>query len=162
MYVYIFINTFCLKFPFSYQWEIPTLSKPLTPLFTHNPLINPPKPSLTVWLSGPFGYPPQIPFHRWILHPASQRHLGGPSWGGVRGAAMTPRSQTPPAPAGWAACCALAGRTASGTAWSAPRWGCAGRPASGSSWRRAAVLPGGSPWCRPGAPPTDCPGEPRS
>lgn len=57
--------------------------------------------------------------------------------------AMTPRCQTLPAPAGSAACCARAGRRASGTAWSAPRSGCAGQPASGSSWRRADVHLGG-------------------
>lgn len=68
---------------------------------------------------------------------------------GWQAASRRLRCRTPPTPAGWAACCAPAGRRASGTVWSAPRWGCAGRPASESSWHKAAVLLGGEAGCRP-------------
>lgn len=74
--------------------------------------------------------------------------------GKCEAASRRPRCQTPPAPVGWAACCAPAGRTGSGTVWSAPRSGCAGRPASESSWRKAAVPPDGAAGCRPAGSPT--------
>ncbi len=76
--------------------------------------------------------------------------------------ARTPRRRTPPAPAASAACCARAGRTASGTAWSAPRSGCAGPPASGSSWRRSDGRWGDGSGCTPAGRHTCDPAAPRS